>query len=195
MAELLLLFWIFFKIGLFTFGGGYAMIPLIREELVGGGFITEELLRDFIGISESTPGPFAVNMATFIGMDNAGLIGAFFATFGVVLPSFLILLLIARFGSKVLDSKPMQHAFYGLKPTVVGLITAVAVSLILSAMLPEFELVDLFGSITPNFAFDWKAAIIMVIVLVLMRTVKKASPIKMIVLSAFLGLILYGVIQ
>ncbi len=116
MAELLLLFWIFFKIGLFTFGGGYAMIPLIREELVGGGFITEELLRDFIGISESTPGPFAVNMATFIGMDNAGLIGAFFATFGVVLPSFLILLLIARFGSKVLDQNDrfVRFSWYDL---------------------------------------------------------------------------------
>jgi chromate transporter len=195
VAELLLLFWIFFKIGLFTFGGGYAMIPLIREELVGGGFITEELLRDFIGISESTPGPFAVNMATFIGMDNAGLLGAFFATLGVVLPSFIILLLIARFGSKVLDSKPMQHAFYGLKPTVVGLILAVAVSLILSAMFPAFHLAELFESNPQDWTFDWKAALIMIVVFSLMRFSKKASPIKMIVLSALLGIVLYGFLQ
>src|SRR3989339_815903 len=95
--TLLNLFWIFFKIGLFTFGGGYAMIPLIESELVGGGYITSDLLYDFIGIAESTPGPVAINMATFIGMDQVGLLGAFAATLGVVLPSFLIILLIATF--------------------------------------------------------------------------------------------------
>ena len=76
MPEILLLFWKFFKIGLFTFGGGYAMIPLMRAEFVEGGYISEQLLIDFIGISESTPGPFAVNMATFIGMENGGFFGA-----------------------------------------------------------------------------------------------------------------------
>lgn len=194
MSEALLLFWIFFKIGLFTFGGGYAMIPLIREELVGGGFITEELLRDFIGISESTPGPFAVNMATFIGMENAGLLGAFFATLGVVLPSFIILLLIARFGSKVLESKPMKNAFLGLKPTVVGLVLSVAASLILSAAFSGFEIHELINGTASLGAFDWKAALIMVVVFVLMRWRKEATPIKMIVLSALAGIVLYGLL-
>ena len=98
--ALLKLFWIFFKIGLFTFGGGYAMIPLIESELVGKGYITVGLLYDFIGIAESTPGPIAINMATFIGIHVigeeyrilAGFVGAFATTLGVVLPSFIIIL-------------------------------------------------------------------------------------------------------
>jgi chromate transporter len=193
MTEALTLFWIFFQIGLFTFGGGYAMIPLMREELVGGGFITEELLRDFIGISESTPGPFAVNMATFIGMEHGGLLGAFFATLGVVLPSFLILLLIARFGSKLIESQGMKHAFLGLKPTVVGLILGVAATLIVGAAFSGFDLRGLVRGELGSIVFDWKAALIMVLVFVLMRWKKQATPIKMIVLSALLGLVLYGI--
>jgi len=192
MSEALTLFWIFFQIGLFTFGGGYAMIPMMREELVGGGFITEELLRDFIGISESTPGPFAVNMATFIGMEHGGLLGAFFATLGVVLPSFIILLLIARFGSKLLESKAMKHAFLGLKPTVVGLVLGVAATLIVGAALSGFDLRGIAGGDGGPIVFDWKATSIMLLVFGLMRWRKEATPIRMILLSAILGIALYG---
>lgn len=191
MTVLLQLFWTFFKIGLFTFGGGYAMIPLIREEVVSTGLISEALFIDFIGISESTPGPFAVNMATFIGTQTGGIFGAIFATLGVVLPSFLIILLIARFGSKIIDSIWMKHAFLGLKPTVVGLVLGVSFSLILAAMMPN---VVLRQRIFDFSLIDMKAFLIMLLVFVLMRTTKKASPIKMIGLSALMGLILYGLL-
>jgi chromate transporter len=192
MFEIMVeLFLIFFKIGIFTFGGGYAMIPLFRQELVGGGYISEALLLDFIGISESTPGPFAVNMATFIGTEYAGILGAFAATLGVVLPSFLIILLIARFGSKFLASKTVTQAFIGLKPVVIGLIFSVAIMLIFKQVTPAIN----FKEFVFNFeGFDVKAIFIMAVSIFLIRYFKKVSPILIIVLSAVLGIILYGII-
>jgi len=190
-SLLLTLFWTFFKIGLFTFGGGYAMIPLFRQELVGGGYITEAMLIDFIGISESTPGPFAVNMATFIGMESAGLLGAFVATLGVVLPSFIIILIIAKFESKFLASRPVTQAFIGLKPVVIGLVLSVAVMLMFKQVFPAID----FKNFTFNFAgFDYKAIIIMAVAIIGLRGFKKLSPILIIVLSAVLGIIFYGVL-
>src|SRR5690554_7973448 len=91
LIELLELFFIFFQIGLFTFGGGYAMIPLIRSEMAGHGYLTIQQIDQFIGISESTPGPFAINMATFVGYHSQGILGAFVTNLGVVLPSFIII--------------------------------------------------------------------------------------------------------
>ena len=102
------LFLVFLKIGAFTFGGGYAMIPLIQAEVVGAGWMTDEQLINFIAVSESTPGPFAVNIATYVGMEAGGIGGALCATFGVVLPSFLIILLIARVFTRFAKSAPVQ---------------------------------------------------------------------------------------
>jgi chromate transporter len=185
------LFLLFFKIGLFTFGGGYAMIPLFRQELVTRGFLSEELLLDFIGISESTPGPFAVNMATFVGMENAGYLGALFATLGVILPSFIIIVVIARFGSKALKSKPVTHAFLGLKPVVIGLVFSVAVMLIFRQVFPAVK----FTTLTFDFSvFDIYAVIIMAVVFFLLRRFKKISPILIIIVAASLGLLFYGVL-
>ena len=90
------LFLTFFMIGLFTFGGGYAMLPLIQEQVIGKGWMTSEQIVDFIAVSESTPGPFAVNRATFIGTQMGGVLGAVCATLGVVLPSFIIILIVAK---------------------------------------------------------------------------------------------------
>lgn len=188
---ILKLFLLFFKIGLFTFGGGYAMIPLFRQEMVGGGYISEALLLDFIGISESTPGPFAVNMATFIGMENAGLLGAFAATLGVVLPSFLIILLIARFGSKILSSKTVTQAFVGLKPVVIGLVFSVAIMLIFKQIFPEVHFKDFIFDFSQ---FDYKAVVIMIIGFFLLRYFKKLSPIYVILISAALGAVFYGLL-
>jgi chromate transporter len=188
-VEILTLFWIFFKIGLFTFGGGYAMIPLIRQELVGGGYITQELLIDFIGISESTPGPFAVNMATFIGMSQYGLLGAMATTLGVVLPSFIIILIIASLGSKFLESRGVKLAFIGLKPAVIGLILSVSLSLIVHAVLPN---IDFESQIFDLSVFNLKGLIIMTIVILASIFYKKISPIKIILLSAVLGIIFYS---
>ena len=189
--TLLNLFWIFFKIGLFTFGGGYAMIPLIESELVGGGYITSDLLYDFIGIAESTPGPVAINMATFIGMDQVGLLGAFAATLGVVLPSFLIILLIATFGSKFLQSKFVHHAFVGLKPAVIGLIFSVAITLIVRAILPNIS----FDTFIFDFSgFNYRGFIVLLIVVLYSFFFKKVSPIRIILLSAILGMIVYSIL-
>jgi chromate transporter len=231
MGELLTLFWIFFKIGLFTFGGGYAMIPMFRSYLVPG-YISEEMLTNFIGVSESTPGPFAVNMATFIGMERGqiilghifddvfgtfagnflgGVVGAFVTTLAVVLPSFIIILLIAYLGSKFLESKVVHNAFKGLKPVVIGLIISVALGLIIKDVFPtvnlstkfmtlglanRFPFISVQFSTAPfNFAsIDFIGLFIMAVIFILTRIYKKLSPILLIIISAILGLILYGLI-
>lgn len=191
ILELLNLFWIFFKIGLFTFGGGYAMIPLIKSELVGGGYITSELLYDFIGISESTPGPVAINMATFIGMNQMGILGAIVTTLGVALPSFIIILLIATLGSKFLETNGVKRAFLGLKPAVIGLIFAVSVGLFIHAVFPEMKL----DTLTFNTSvFNYRSLIILVIVFAVSFLRKKISPIQIILLSAILGMLIYSFI-
>ncbi|TNF06605.1 MAG: chromate transporter [Bacillota bacterium] len=191
MLELLQLFWIFFKIGLFTFGGGYAMIPLMKSEIVGRGYIEIELLYDFIGISESTPGPFAINMATFIGMNQHGLLGAAVTTLGVALPSFIIILLIASLGAKFLETSGVKRAFLGLKPAVIGLILAVSVGLFIHALFP---LIDL-DTLTFNFNdFNWNGLIILSIIIFISLIHKKISPIQIILLSALLGVIVYSIL-
>ena len=117
------LFWTFFKIGAFTFGGGYAMIPLITKEVVDDKkWITNEDILDVIAIAESTPGPIAVNSATFIGCKIAGFWGAMFATFGVVLPSFVIISIISMVLDKFQDIQAVKFAFNGIRAGVLALI-------------------------------------------------------------------------
>lgn len=123
------LFWSFFKTGLFTFGGGYAMLPLIQAEVLSHGWLTTEEIVNFIAVSESTPGPFAVNIATYVGRVTAGLGGALCATLGVVTPSFLVILIVARFYERFRQSRIVEGAMSGLRPTVIGLIAAALLSL------------------------------------------------------------------
>lgn len=123
------LFFEFFKIGLFTFGGGYAMIPLIQDATIKMGWLTNEQLIDFIAISESTPGPFAINIATFVGMNVGGVFGAVCSTIGVVLPSFIVILIIARGYKKFKESHIVIGLMSGLRPTVVGLILGAVISI------------------------------------------------------------------
>ena len=118
------LFLTFFKIGLFTIGGGYAMLPLIQADVQAKGWMTAKELVNFIAVSESTPGPFAVNVSTYVGAELAGLPGAFCATLGVVLPSFLIILLVARFYAAFRSSAIVSGAMGGLRPAVIGMIGA-----------------------------------------------------------------------
>ena len=122
------LFWEFLKIGAFTFGGGYAMIPLIQQAVLKNNWITEQQMVDFIAVSESTPGPLAVNMSTYIGMRTAGIGGALAATSGVVLPSFLIILLISGCYKKFQNSNIVRGAMTGLQPAVAALITTALLS-------------------------------------------------------------------
>lgn len=189
--ELLTLFWIFFKIGLFTFGGGYAMIPLIKDEVVGRGYLDYDLMVDFIAISESTPGPIAVNMATFVGMSQYGLLGAAFTTLGVVLPSFIIISLVARFGTRMLDSEGFKHAFLGLRPVVIALILSVAVTLMVRTFLPNVRFAE---RLFDTSVFDWRGVAVMLLVGGTAFFYRKLSPIQLIVLSALLGIIIYGLI-
>lgn len=186
MLEILTLFWIFFKIGLFTFGGGYAMIPLIQAEMVGRGYIDYELMVDFIGISESTPGPLAVNMATFIGMNQYGLIGAFATTLGVVLPSFIIISIIAAFGSKALESLWFKRAFLGLRPVVIGLIVGVSVSLAIRSFFPNMLFNERIFDMT---SFRVQGLIVLSII-ALLKFIFKVSPIKLILIAAILGILI-----
>lgn len=174
------------------------MIPLIKDELVGGGYISSDVLINFIGISESTPGPVAVNMATFIGMSQfqdisigASLLGAFATTLGVILPSFIIISLIASLGSKFLQSKIVNHAFLGLKPVVIGLIISVSVALIVRAALPNIDFEQLIFDFS---AFNYKGLIILILVGGSTIFFKKMSPIKIILFSAILGMLIYGLI-
>jgi chromate transporter len=188
--DLLMLFWVFFKIGLFTFGGGYAMIPLIQDEVVKRGFLEIDQIIDFIAISESTPGPIAVNMATFVGMSQYGFIGAVFTTLGVVMPSFIIILLIAKFGSKVLESLWFNRAFLGLRPVVIGLICGVAVMLALRSVFPGTEIGN--GQFSIGI-LDIRTLFIIVVIILLSRFYKNFTPVKLIMASALLGLIIFSI--
>ena len=122
------LFWTFFLIGAFTFGGGYAMLPLIQLEVVEKGWLENEAVVNFVAVSESTPGPFAVNMATYVGSEMGGVLGAACATFGVVLPSFLIILIVAKCYDRFRKSKLVKGAMSGLKPAVIGMIGTAVLS-------------------------------------------------------------------
>lgn len=123
MKKLLQLFWTFFKIGGFTFGGGHAMIPLIQRETVENRkWITDDDILEIIAIAESTPGPVAINAATFVGYRTAGFWGAAFATFGVVLPSFVIILLLAFVLDNFMEYRAVQYAFRGINAGVLALL-------------------------------------------------------------------------
>ena len=170
----------FFMIGAFTFGGGYAMLPLIQEAVLGKGWIEATQLVDFVAVAESTPGPFAVNIATYIGIQKAGILGAVFATLGVVLPSFIIILIVASIFEKFKKSKLVKGLMSGLKPAAIGLIASAAISIGMTAFFPEgFENFELFGFIT--------SAVIFLIALFL-EFKKKLHPIVVISISAVLGI-------
>lgn len=124
------LFYTFFKIGLFTFGGGYAMLPLIQDEIVANGWLSLEEMVDFVAVSESTPGPFAVNIATYVGVETAGVLGSVAATLGVVLPSFIVILIVARCYLRFKQSRLVSGAMYALRSTVVGLMAGAVVGLV-----------------------------------------------------------------
>ena len=123
MRDLLSLFLIFFKLGLFTFGGGYAMIPTIKEIIIEKKkWITEDELLDIIAISESTPGPIAINLATYIGYAKKGFLGSIFSTLGVSLPSLIIIFVISLFFKQFMELKYVTYAFKGIKCAVAVLI-------------------------------------------------------------------------
>ncbi|MBR3864384.1 MAG: chromate transporter [Clostridia bacterium] len=191
MHIYLQLFLTFLKIGAVTFGGGYAMIPLVKEAVLQNGWLTEEMFLNFIAVAESTPGPIAINMATFIGSTQGGLIGSIIATFGVVLPSFLIILFIVAIMNSLIKYKGVQAVLRGIRPVALGLICATGLTMVLSVL---FGIENLTSSITVEFRGIIVFAIVAVIYLAYYFKKKKfISPILLIVISAGLGMILYSV--
>lgn len=177
----LLLFFTFFKIGAFTFGGGYAMIPLIQQEVLGHGWLTSEEIVNFIAVSESTPGTFAINMATFVGVRTGGFFGSVCATLGVVLPSFIVILIVARFYLKFKESKIVNGCMSGLRPAVIGMIGSAALSIASEVFFPaNFDFPDLI-----SYPFY---STILIFVICLIMVFKKVSPIIVVVVAAALGI-------
>ncbi len=176
------LFYTFFKIGLFTFGGGYAMLPLIQDEIVANGWLSLEEMVDFIAVSESTPGPFAVNIATYVGAETAGVLGSVASTLGVVMPSFIVILIVARCYIRFKQSKLVSGAMYALRSTVVGLMAGAVVSLVPTVFFRSGLAWD--AMLKPEFLCS---AVIFGGSLVL--ALKKVNPIIIIVCSAAAGIL------
>lgn len=184
------LFLIFLEIGAFSFGGGYGMISLVREAVIENGWLSEGEFINFVAVSESTPGPLAVNMATFVGASQGGIPGALLATAGVVLPSFIIILIIAALIKNLLRYAGVKAFLSGVRPCVVALVLATAATMALSLF---FSLKTLGGPVSA----DWRALLIFAVLAVFSFVLKLAkkkspSPILMIVLSAWLGIVFYG---
>lgn len=182
----LILFLEFFKIGLFTIGGGFAMIPLIEEIAVRYGWMTESEFFDLIGVCESTPGPIAINMATYIGSSQGGLLGSAVATLGVVLPSFIIILIIATVMKNMTKNKFFKGFMEGVKPVIVALIMSTGFLLLLkiagmtsyNVFNPDFIQIIIFCIITAVFFIYKKTA------------KKKMGSVFIIMLSAILGIVI-----
>ncbi len=185
------LFITFFRIGLFTIGGGYAMIPMIQRDVIGKGWMTLSQLIDFIAVSESTPGPFAVNIATFVGVHTGGLWGGVVATFGVVLPSFLIILLIAKLFHNFSQNRFVRNALSGVRPVVLALIASAIVSIAVITLFPGIENVSqlLQGVSRVNITI-----IIILILLFIINRWKHPHPIALIGMAALMGIVGYGLV-
>lgn len=175
------LFYVFFCIGAFTFGGGYAMLPLIQEQVLGRNWATEEELIHFIAVSESTPGPFAINMATYIGSVQGGVLGSACATLGVVLPSFIIILIVARCYDKFRQSKIVKGCMSGLKPAVVGLIANAFLNVLMAIFMPAGFAWTIFTQVSTYIYLG-------IFALMLFLSFKKLHPILVICLSAAIGI-------
>lgn len=174
----------FLRVGCFSFGGAYGAIPLIRDVVLSYGWLTDETLTYMIAVSESTPGPIMVNLATYVGSSQAGFWGAAAATAAVVLPSFLVILLVTAALRTLLKNKYVQAAMRGLKPCVIGIVLATGLSMT-------------WKSLFPSGSPDLRRLIIVAILAAAMvgsKTVfkKKLSPIQLMVLAACLGVIVYG---
>ena len=184
------LFLNFLKIGVVSFGGGYGMIPLIQETVISHGWLTQEEILNFIAVSESTPGPIAINMATFIGSSQGGILGSFIATLGIVIPSFVIILLIATLAKNLMKFAGVKATLNGIRPTIIGMIFATFVTMFNSTI---FSI----KTVESTFAFDWKGLVIFAVVAIIALAFKlwrkkSISPILLIIFSGGLGLLMYS---
>lgn len=218
MPEIILLikiFITFFTIGLFTIGGGQAMIPLIENAVVGNNWLTFEQFQNFVTVSESTPGPIVINIATFVGQSQftgiLSVVGSLTATTAVVLPSFVIILIIAKLMDKFTKNRYVRNALKGIRPFIIGIIMVAAAKFFYTSSglnnLIELVKSELMSVPDSNFfsrviiginslitVLDYRAIIIMVVSFVLLRFKKTSHPLVVIGISAVLGIIFYGLL-
>ena len=179
---LLSLIWEFFKVGCFAFGGAYGAIPLIRDVVLAHGWLDDNAISRMVAISESTPGPITVNMATYVGASQAGFPGALAATIAVVLPSFVVILLIMFLLKQVLDNPYVQAVLRGMTPCIIGIVLATGTELTLSNLGTESDL------------RTWVLTAVLAAILFGSRFLlkKKISHVRFILLAAALGMVVYG---
>lgn len=182
------LFLNFLKVGCFSFGGGYGAIPLIRDIVLANGWLDDEMLAYMIAVGESTPGPIMVNLATYVGNSQAGVLGGLLATLAVVLPSFIIILLVTAMLKTLLKNPWFQAVLGGLKPCVIGIVMATGAYMILR------------NCFAWEFGFRVDAVSLVVtfllgaVVIAYKRIAKKnISPILLILVSAVVGMVAYGI--
>lgn len=192
MTIYLDLLWTFFKIGLFTIGGGQAMIPLIMRDVVAQGWLSENALIEFIAISESTPGPFAINIATYTGIETAGILGAICATAGVVLPSLIIIILIVKLFSSFMKKPAVQEVFVGVRASVTGLLASVFLTLVLTLLFGISSIWEI-SKASVDYIGLGMLAIIFPISFIKIKGRKLPAPV-IILLSAVMGILAYGFI-
>ena len=174
----------FLKVGCFTFGGGYGAVALIRDVVLSNGWLSEDMVTYMIAVSESTPGPIMVNMATYIGSSQGGLLGAVVGTLGVVLPSFFIILLVSTLLAAAIKNRYVQAVLRGLKPCVVGIVLATGCYMVIRNCLTA--------------PLDLRACFItgclaLALIFYPRITKKKLSPIALICISAVLGIMVYSI--
>jgi chromate transporter len=180
IVVLLRLFLSYLKIGFFGFGGGYAMLSLIHSEVVvRNGWLTNGEFSDIVAISQMTPGPIAINSATYIGYEVAGFCGSVVATVAVCLPALTIMMLITRFFLRLRDNRYVRGVVMGMRPVVVGMIASAALLLIFPHSADGHSFID---------GWSW-----VIFIGVLLASVKRVNPILLIVLSAVAGVVIYGV--
>lgn len=176
----------FLLVGCFSFGGAYGAIPLIREVVLSYGWVSEDMFAYFVAVSESTPGPIMVNLATYVGSSQGGFLGAMIATTAVVTPAFLIILLIVSILKKALDNPYVQAVLNGIEPCIIGIIFATGLVMMVENIVPDFT----------SFKVDVVAVIITIVLLAVSAVYKKLrkkpfSPIMLIMTAAVLGIFLY----
>ncbi len=186
MSIYLQLFLTFLEIGAVSFGGGYGMIALMREKSLANGWLTADSFLNMVAVAESTPGPVAVNIATFVGANSGGVLGSLCATLGVILPSFIIIIVVASLISNLMKFAGVQAVVGGMKPAVTGIIFATALSLLVKAIFA----VEKFGE---KVGFSYSTLIIFAVVVAVFFAYKKIfkkniNPIFLIIISALLGL-------
>lgn len=181
------LLWDFFKVSCFTFGGAYGAIPLIRDMVLQNGWISDEQLSYMIAVSESTPGPIMVNLATYVGSDQAGFWGSLLATLGVILPAYLVILLIVTVLQNAIQNPYVQAVLQGLKPCVAGIVLATGVFMVIKNAFPPAN------SWRPDLPSLGIAVGLLLLMWLIPKFTKKAlSPIMLILISAVAGIVVYS---